>query len=405
VTDALFRLLAQPGVRTLFDALDGGGEEARIAGGAVRDALLGITPHEVDFATTATPDEVERRARAAGLRTVPTGIAHGTVTVIADGTPFEVTTLRRDVETDGRHAVVAFGRDWSEDAQRRDFTINGLYLDRQGTVHDAVGGQADLLACRVRFIGDARARIREDYLRILRFFRFFARFSGSAPDGEALRAAIAEREGLRRLSRERVRAELLKLLVARHAVGAVEIMADSGLLGLLLGGVPRVPRLRAIERIEAALARTPDPILRLGALALFVEEDADRLHSRLRLSNAEAERLAAMAGTRPELRPGMAAADLHRALYRLGADTVRDRLLLGWANAGTDDGWEDLLARAAGWPVPRPPFRAAEFLARGVGAGPGLGAALRRAEALWIEADFTENPAEIDAIIRGVADI
>src|SRR6202023_1818574 len=218
--------------------LNGDGEEARVVGGAVRNALLQIPPGDIDIATTALPDEVIRRARAAGIKSVPTGIEHGTVTLVVDGRPFEVTTLREDTETFGRKAKVAFGRDWVRDARRRDFTINGLSVDADGLVHDHVGGLADIEARRVRFIGDAAQRIAEDYLRILRFFRFHAAYGEGAPDPLGLAACIDARAGLERLSHERVRMEVFKLLVAKHAVPTLALMTEIGLLEQVFGGVP-----------------------------------------------------------------------------------------------------------------------------------------------------------------------
>src|SRR5580700_10962635 len=214
---------------TLLALLDSDGEEARVVGGAVRNTLRAEPVGDIDIATTALPDEVIRRVEAAGFKAVPTGIEHGTVTVVAEGRPHEVTTLREDVETDGRRAKVAFGRDWRRDAERRDFTMNALSVTPDGAVHDYVGGLADLAARRVRFIGEPRARIAEDYLRILRFFRFHAAYAHGPPDPQGLHACIVARDGLRTLSRERVRAELVKLLVAPHAVATLAAMAEAGL--------------------------------------------------------------------------------------------------------------------------------------------------------------------------------
>ena len=275
--------------------LDRDGEEARIVGGAVRNALLGVPPGDIDIATTALPDEVIRRTTAAGFRPVATGIEHGTVTVVADGVPFEVTTLRQDIETYGRRAKVVFGRDWRLDAQRRDFTINALFLSRDGTIHDYVGGGADLAAHRVRFIGDPATRIAEDYLRILRFFRFHASYGEGAPDPAGLAAGIRARERIASLSRERVRMELMKLLIAPRAGPTLAVMTEAGILGPVLGGVPLVGSFTRMEAIEAASGLAPDACRRLGALAVFIVEDAERLAERLRLSNAETERLASMA--------------------------------------------------------------------------------------------------------------
>ena len=268
--------LQEAPLKDLLAVLDGAGEEARVVGGAVRNALLAEPVGEIDIATTALPPEVMRRAEVAGFKAVPTGIEHGTVTVVAHGRPFEVTTLREDVETFGRHAKVAFGRHWRRDAERRDFTMNALSLARDGTVYDYVGGLADVEARRVRFIGDAATRIAEDYLRILRFFRFHAAYGEGALDPAGVAACIAGRAGLDQLSRERVRAELIKLLPARHAVPVLAAMTESGLLDRVLGGVPLLASHANMRKLEAALALAPDPVRGLGALGVSTVEDAER---------------------------------------------------------------------------------------------------------------------------------
>ncbi|MEA2960031.1 MAG: poly(A) polymerase [Alphaproteobacteria bacterium] len=255
-------------LKDLLAVLDGVGEEARVVGGAVRNALLAEPIGEIDIATTALPTEVIGRAQAAGFKAVPTGIEHGTITVVVHGQPFEVTTLREDVETFGRHAKVAFGRDWKQDAERRDFTMNALSAARDGTVYDYVGGLADVAARRVRFIGDAAARIAEDYLRILRFFRFHAAYGEGALDPAGLAACIAGRAGLDQLSRERVRAELLKLLLAKRAVPAIAAMTEAGLLDRILGGVPLLASHAKMGTLEATLGLAPDAMRRLAALAV-----------------------------------------------------------------------------------------------------------------------------------------
>src|SRR5579872_2206814 len=254
-------LKSGPAARVL-GLLDGNGEEARVVGGAVRNALLKIPVGDIDIATTALPEEVIRRAKAAGIKSVPTGIEHGTVTLVADGHPFEVTTLREDTETFGRKAKVAFGRDWVRDAERRDFTINGLSVDASGVVHDHVGGLADIEARRVRFIGDPMRRIAEDYLRILRFFRIHAAFGAGEPDREGYLACIRARAGLATLSAERVRMEMVKLMVAEGALGAITAMADSGLLLLIFGGVAYTGPLKAMIAAERALGLKPDAVRR-----------------------------------------------------------------------------------------------------------------------------------------------
>jgi poly(A) polymerase len=386
----------------LLAVLGSAGGEARVVGGAVRNALLKERIGEVDIATTAVPDEVIRRVTAAGFKAVPTGIEHGTVTVVVKGRPFEVTTLRVDVETFGRKANVRFGRDWKTDAERRDFTMNALSAAADGAVYDYVGGLADLETRRVRFIGDPAKRIAEDYLRILRFFRFHAAYGQGAPDAAGLHACIVGRDGLDKLSRERIRMELLKLLVAAGAQPALTAMSDAGLLVPLLAGVPQLANFARMVEIEAALGVPPDAIRRLGALGVAVAEDAERLWQRLRLSNAEHERLASMADAwwRVAAMNGDNAA--RALLYRLGPDHFRDRVLLAWAcsAAAADDAeWRKLAALPDRWTAPVFPLKAADFISRGVEKGPGLGAALRAAEEAWIAAGFPSDAGAIAAIV------
>src|SRR5437899_6491281 len=281
-------LRSGPTARVL-ELLSGNGEEARVVGGAVRNALLKIPIGDVDIATTALSDEVIRSAKAAGIKSVPTGIDHGTVTLVVDARPFEVTTLREDTETFGRKARVAFGRDWMRDAERRDFTINGLSVDAGGVVHDYVGGLADIAERRVRFIGNPAERIAEDYLRILRFFRIHAAYGTGEPDRAGYLACIGGRAGLASLSAERVRMEMLKLMVAPGAAGAIAAMADSGLLQEIVGGVTYTGTMSAMIEVERMLGLPADATRRLAALAVAVTEDARRVAARLRLSNAEAK--------------------------------------------------------------------------------------------------------------------
>src|SRR3954454_24048604 len=254
-------LRSGPAARVLM-LLNGDGEEARVVGGAVRNALLEIPLGDIDIATTALPEEVTRRAKAAGIKSVPTGVEHGTVTLVVDGQPFEVTTLREDTETFGRKAKVAFGRDWVRDAERRDFTINGLSVDAAGIVHDHVGGLADIAVRRVRFIGDAGQRIAEDYLRILRFFRMHAVYGAGEPDRAGYLACIGGRAGLASLSAERMRMEMLKLLVAEGALVAVSAMGEAGLLQAIVGGVAYTGPLAAMISAERVLGLTPSPVRR-----------------------------------------------------------------------------------------------------------------------------------------------
>jgi tRNA nucleotidyltransferase/poly(A) polymerase len=382
--------LRQPETQRVFGALTAPGVETRAVGGAVRNALLDGAVKEIDFATTALPEQVMSLAREAGLKAVPTGIEHGTVTVVADGVPFEVTTLRRDVETFGRHATVAFTKSWEEDARRRDFTINALYAGSDGAVFDPLGGYADLVAGRVRFIGNAEARIKEDYLRILRFFRFNGYYGNGPLDAEGLRAAVSLRTGLDRLSAERVSAELKRLLVAPRAMAAVEALFDYGLLPALLGGVPRLERLKRLIAIEAALGRDPHAMVRLAAVAVFVAEDAERLAARLRLSNAEQGLLALGAADHAEAGlPDEAAAK--RALYRLGPEAFVAYVLLAWADAGApsdEAAWRSVLGLPDRWRAPVFPLRGADIVAIGDVEGPEIGLILRRLEAEWVGGGF-----------------
>lgn len=393
--------LRAPETQALFDALSRGGAETRVVGGAVRNALLGLAIGEIDLATTATPDEVMKLAEEAGLKAVPTGVEHGTVTVISGGRPFEVTTLRRDVETDGRYAKIAFSQSFEEDARRRDFTLNALYADREGTVFDPLGGIVDLRAGRIRFIGDAEERIKEDYLRILRFFRFNAYYGRGALDEDGLHASVKLRAGLDRLSAERIGGELKRILAASHATEAVEALFDCGLLTALLSGVPRLIRFNKLVAIEAALGLAPDAALRLAALGVFVEEDVQRLASRLRLSNAEQAKLAlGVHGTLDCHLPGERAA--MELLYRAGADAYRSHLLIAWADAGAshdDRAWRTAFGLPERWRVPEFPLRGDDIVALGI-TGPEVGATLRTLERVWIEQDFLPNREQLLAEAR-----
>jgi poly(A) polymerase len=392
-------LQSGPTARVL-EVLNGNGEEARVVGGAVRNALLKIPIGDIDIATTGVPTEVIRRAKAAGIKSVPTGIDHGTVTLVVHGQPFEVTTLREDTETFGRKATVAFGRDWAVDAKRRDFTINGLSVDSAGIVHDHVGGLDDIAARRVRFIGDPDQRIAEDYLRILRFFRIHAAFGAGEPDRPGYLACIRGRAGLAQLSAERVRMEMLKLMVAEGAGVAITAMSDGGLLLQIFGGVAYPGPFAAMIEAEHVLGVKPDPVRRLGALAVAVTEDARRVATRLRLTNAEAKVLDSM-GHRWWRLAGMDEATARRRLYRLGAEHYRDRLMLAWARAGAASGsapWRELAALPERWSAPKFPLKAADFIARGIAEGPALGNVLTLAEDAWLAADFPLDAASVNAI-------
>jgi poly(A) polymerase len=387
-------------LQRLLSALSAGGEEARVAGGAVRNTLLGETVADVDIATTTVPDETMRRAEAAGFRAIPTGIEHGTVTVTARGKGHEVTTLRADVETDGRRAKVMFGRDWKADAERRDFTINALYAEADGTVVDFVGGLADLESRTLRFIGDAEARIREDYLRILRFFRFFAWYGSGRPDAEGLKACARLKDGIDQLSAERVRAELKKLLAAPDPSRALLWMRQAGVLTKTLPESEKwgIDAIHGLVKAERDLGWQPDPLLRLEAI---VPPDAERMQvlaERLKLSNADAERLKSWT-LAPKIEPGGSESELSKKLYRSGRQPILDKLRLALASArakGIESndalieagGYSRLLKFAEKWTAPKFPLKGADLQAIGVPTGPEMGKLLKRLEEEWVEADF-----------------
>ena len=403
---ALTSLLQRPELRRLLEAFNDGAEETRIVGGAVRNALLGRPVTEVDCTTTMLPDSIIERAKRAGFKAVPTGIEHGTITVIVDGEPFEITTLREDVETDGRYAVVHFGRDFVRDAKRRDFTINALSLGLDGQLYDYTGGEADLAARRVRFIGEARTRIREDYLRIMRFFRFHAEYAQGDPDAKGLAASGAERQGLAILSKERVRHELLKLLVARRAEETIRVLADHGFLTGLLGAAAEFGR---FSRVAADDLDNPAAVWRLAALAVMVEEDAERLREQLRLSNDEHRKLTAYAGLLVLLKTRALPLDAG-AIRRLVADHEPETLGIALAaTAGEPFPVVHEDARAAfgryrngAESVPVFPLRGADLVEGGVPKGPKIGQMLARARQAWLAEGCRTDEAYARDLLRRV---
>jgi poly(A) polymerase len=364
--------------------------EARVAGGAVRDALAGRVVCDIDLATPRQPEEVMRALAMAGIRAVPTGFEHGTVTAVVNGKGIEITTLRRDVETDGRHARVEFTDDWREDAARRDFTINALSLRRDGAVFDYFGGIQDLRAGRVRFVGDAAQRIAEDYLRILRFFRFFARYGRGVPDADAASAIRSGLAGLAGLSAERVWSELKRILAAPDPVAAVKLMAELGVLEAVLPeGADPAPLARLVA------ARAPaDPLLRLAAL---FAGDVDALADRLKLANDERARLAALrAGPSPQPR------DDDAKLRRMLADTEPAVLIdRTWLAEGNGPGWAVLRPRIAAMPRPVFPLEGRDVLALGLAPGPRVGELLREVRAWWMEQGCTPDAAACRRELEG----
>ncbi|MGO4682902.1 CCA tRNA nucleotidyltransferase [Hyphomicrobium sp. 2TAF46] len=386
--------LHAPALEKVFAALAKGGATTRVVGGAVRNTLIDRPVTEIDIATTALPDETARLARAAGLGAHPTGIDHGTITVVADGQPYEVTTLRRDVETDGRHAVVAFTGDWKEDASRRDFTINALYCDPDGTLYDPVGGLDDLRKRHVRFIGDAKQRIREDFLRILRFFRFSAQYGNGQIDPTGLAAAEELKDGIILLSAERVRAEMLKLLAAPNAPEVLAVMYKAGIVQLAIRTLIEPDRFARLSAIETALGETPDPITRLAALAVIHPGDETFLAEQLKLSNAEASRIATVFASEPGIDPETSEAVGRAALYKLGPENFKRAVLLAWARSEAPPSSQNWRARALlpdRWTAPKLPVSGSDVIALGIAPGPAIGNVLQAFENWWIGNNFPSD--------------
>jgi poly(A) polymerase len=400
MTADLQRLKAAPwlrstGIMRVFATLASTGAISRAVGGAVRNTLLGHAIDDVDIATTAAPETVLAAAKSAGIAAIPTGLQHGTVTLVADTATFEVTTLRRDVRTDGRHADVAFTSDWVEDASRRDFTINALYCDADGTLFDPLGGVGDLAPTRVRFIGEPRDRIREDYLRILRFFRFSARYGAGGADAAGLAACSAERDGLRRISAERIRVEMLKLLATDRAADVCRTMQSHGFLIGILGLAAFPGRLQTLVEIEQSLRRVPDPVLRLAALAMTAGGDAGALARRLKLSGDERGRLAAVASSLGTLHAPPEPQALRRRIYAAGQPRAADMVLAAWAASGDGrdrERWHTALATQT-WVPPVLPINGQDIMALGVAAGPGLGQLRATVEDWWLARDFAPDRA------------
>ena len=384
------KLPEREGLRALARILGGTDGETRLVGGAVRDTLAGEPVKDIDLATRLAPEEVLARLEKARIKAVPTGIAHGTITAVLSSGPVEVTTLRRDVSTDGRRATIAYTDDWREDAARRDFTINALYADPEtGELFDYFGGEGDLEAGLVRFIGEPLRRIAEDHLRILRFFRFHARFGKGAPDRASLDACAARANDLMALSRERIADELLKLLALPQPAETVRLMLDQGIFAPVLPEIGSADGLAALAAIEDA----PDPVRRLASLLPADPDKAGAAAKRLKLSKAATKRLVLAAGREP------ADAAAPRALaYRIGLEGAADRLMLG--------GHAEALEALKGWSVPVFPLSGGEIVARGIKAGPDVARLLQQAEAQWVAEGFPAQPRAqqiADEIVRAPA--
>ncbi len=382
------------------------GAGARIVGGAVRNHLMGEPVADIDIACAETPEKSQALLEAKGIRVVPTGIQHGTITAVMPTRQFEITTLRVDVKTDGRHADVAFTGDWTEDAKRRDFTVNALYADADGTVHDPLGtGLDDLTARRIRFIGDAATRIREDYLRVLRFFRFHAWYGKGEPDADGLKACAEARDGLRQLSGERVRDELLKIAAADQAGAAYRQLAATGILSVVLPEASRLDRFENLVDIEANQLFTSDALLRLASMFDLDKDGAAALASRLKLSNKERARVTAMLTDQTKIVAYLSIREVRKALYLIGAECFKDRVMLGWAGdrpGHNNFQWRAMIAMADSWAKPEFPLTGQMIKQAGVPEGPEIGRVSREVEEWWIDADFTDDEFSIIERLKAV---
>ena len=388
-------------IRRLIEVFEGAGAEIRFVGGCVRDSLLGIEVRDIDIATDALPDRIMGILRDAGIKSIPTGIEHGTVTAVVEGRGFEITTYRRDIKTDGRHAVVEFGTDWREDAERRDFTINAMSITPDGDLHDPFDGEDDLAAGRVRFVGDAQRRVREDILRILRWFRFHAHYGKPPPDVDALGACRGFAFRIPDLSGERIRHELLRLLAADDPMSSIELMIETDVIDAVLGRGRQIQRLASLCAIERETEMLPDPLLRLAAL-IGSPGMAVPLAERLRLSNADRKRLLAALGTESSFGLEVSEADRAHIFYRLGIRITEDRILLAWAANPSATAWREWLEAVRSFDVPAFPLSGQDVMAEGVSAGPAVGEALRKIEDWWINTGFSPDRAQCLAHLKEI---
>lgn len=401
--------MTRPETARVLDALEaaGGPDCARFVGGCVRDAVMGRSVGDIDIATTLEPEAVIAALKAARLGFAPTGLTHGTITAISNHVPHEVTTLRRDVSTDGRRASVAFTADWAEDAARRDFTFNALYASRDGTLHDPTGrGLDDARAGRVVFVGEPDRRLAEDHLRSLRYFRFLAVLGRGEPDPEALNACARAKGGIDALSGERLRVEMLKLLAADDPRPAVRHMAGAGVLAEVLKADADLERFEALVEIETDQLFESEPLLRLAAMLGGHALAAARAAQRLRLSNAERDRLNAAVDPVPALKSWMSPREIRREIHRVGQAVFRDRAKLAWAasprTAATMQ-WRGLVALSQGWSPPPFPITGADVVKAGVPEGPLVGKVMAEVEAWWIDHDFLDDKFSAIEKLKAVA--
>ncbi len=396
--------MEEPGLKAVVAALTADGTEIRFVGGCVRDSLVSRPFHDIDIATPRPPEKTIEQLEAAGLKAVPTGIAHGTITAVANSHSYEITTLRKDVETDGRHAVVRFTDDWIEDAARRDFTINALSASVAGEVYDPFGGIDDLATGSIKFVGRAQERIEEDVLRILRFFRFYAYYGRSKPDADALFACRQQAPKLKDLSGERVRTEMLKLLLASDPVSALTYMRGTA-LQVILPEATDFGSLRGLVWLETTAIKydavSPDALRRLAALVAYGAADADELSSRLKFSNKQRARLARMLSPEKQsISWENTENQICKAIYLYSPEGVRDLILLNWAKEvslkaklprAETDGWIKQIEATENWQPVSFPLNGKDALEVGIPAGPEMGKRLKAVEGWWLEGGCQAN--------------
>ncbi|MZR30117.1 CCA tRNA nucleotidyltransferase [Sneathiella litorea] len=378
-----------PETKAVINALRNEGGSARFVGGCVRDALLGLATEDIDIATDLLPGSVIQGLERANILALPTGLDHGTITAVLNKRHFEITTLRVDLVGHGRHADIAFTRDWERDAERRDFTINALYLDPEGELIDPVGGLADLKMSHIRFIGNADDRIREDRLRVLRFFRFFARFGDDNPDQHALHACARAAGQLDTLSVERVQKELMLLLDTQNPVAALDLMEETGVLEAIIGRKPDLSMLRLLLSLEVP----SDALQRFAALLCVQMDDVLKLANKLRFSNNQKQRLAVMCAG--DVKENMSVQELREALYQLGKKGFEDQVMMLWAQIGAGKDLSSYLLEAASWQAPQLPVTGSDLLSHGIAEGAELGNLLRKMEVHWIASGFKSTKAEL----------
>ncbi len=400
--------LQSENVQKIFSILEESGAETRVIGGAVRNSILGLEVKEIDFATTATPDEVIALFKAKKVRTIPTGVEYGTVTVVLDSENYEITTLREDIKTDGRHAVVKFGKNWSKDAERRDFTMNALYLDRYGKLFDYTGGYQDCLDKKIEFIGSAEQRIKEDYLRILRYFRFMATFGFVEFDKETMSAILKNKNGLNQLSPERISMEMKKILVGSFAAEIIEKMVEIGLFQILTGGDVRLPQFQKLMQLSKSLKFEINPTVMIYTLVISDSEDIDRVVEKMNFLNSERKRMHSIYEFTKVSILNLADLELTKLLYKYGRQTSFEGVLIQFINGQLpvqESKLNLILRKLSEIEIPEFEISGKDLIAMGVKPGKQMGELLKRGESAWINSGFKLSKNELLQLIGNLTEV